>query len=78
MSYLPKTTCCRSTPRCARCPVRLALEMRAREQMDARAALIDEVFRGTVAPLPQPVADALTALAEARSAVRGEPASAVL
>ena len=70
MSRLPKTTCCRSTPRCARCPVRLALEARARGGWDPRALLVDEVFRGASRELPAPVAAALTGLAEARAVAR--------
>ena len=70
MSRLPKTTCCRSTPRCARCPVRLALEAQARERWDPRAALVHEVLRGSARELPPPVAAALAGLAQARAAAR--------
>lgn len=70
MSRLPKTTCCRSTPRCARCPARLALEAQSRERWEPRAALIDEILRGTPRELPPPVAAALAGLAEARAGAR--------
>lgn len=67
MARTPKTTCCQSTPRCARCPVRLALEARAREQRGPLAQLFDEVFHGAPAALPEPVAVQLAALAAARA-----------
>ncbi|MEX2196146.1 MAG: hypothetical protein WD844_12750 [Thermoleophilaceae bacterium] len=78
MSRLPKTNCCLSTPRCARCPVRLALEVQARETLAPRAALVDEVFRGTPAQLPPPVAEALAGLALARAEARPGPANSIV
>lgn len=78
MSRLPNTTCCRSTPRCARCPVRLALEARARQAWAPRAALVDEIFRGVPPQLPPPVSEALASLAEARAGARSEPAEALV
>ena len=78
MSHLPKSTCCKSTPRCARCPVRLALEARARERHGALAQLFDEVYHGTPAALPAPVADALDAIAAVRARAAAKPAESVV
>jgi hypothetical protein len=78
VSRLPKSTCCKSTPRCARCPVRLALEARAREQRGALAQLFDEVYYGTQATLPQPVAEALDAIAAVRARAAAKPAESLL
>ena len=78
MSRLPKSTCCKSTPRCARCPVRLALEARARERRGALAQLFDEVYYGTPATMPAPVAEALEAIAAVRARASGKPAESLV
>ena len=75
MARLPKTSCCQSTPRCARCPVRLALEARARERRSALEQLFVDIYRGGPGvELPQAVADALATI----DAARRKPAPAVL
>jgi hypothetical protein len=56
-------SCCRSTPRCAGCP---ALVLRPRRPGRGPAALFDEIYGRRSAPLPDSVAAALAALAEAR------------
>jgi hypothetical protein len=63
-----KTTCCRSMPRCATCPVVLAARARARQRAAAgRAALVEEFLIGRPPrPLPEPVQAALQTLAAAR------------
>ena len=66
MPKKPKTTCCRSSPRCRRCPVVLKAEARA----GARAAVVEEIFRGSSRPLPAAVEDALAALSLARTQPR--------
>lgn len=59
----PKKKCCRSTPRCGRCPVVLKAQARARERRDARVSLIEEIFAGTpLRPLPACVDAALAGL----------------
>jgi hypothetical protein len=78
VSHLPKSTCCKSTPRCARCPVRLALEARARESRGALAQLFDEVYYGTPAALPEPVTEALAAIAAARTRASAKPAESLV
>lgn len=72
---MPKT-CCRSCPRCADCPVLLAAATRRRAREDQVAALVDEIFCGTVAAraLPEPVTRTLEALELARRG--GVPAAA--
>lgn len=66
MARLPKS-CCRSSPRCRDCPVRVAAETGGREQRAGLAVLVEEVFRGAPRrPLPAPVADALACLALAQ------------
>lgn len=67
MVRLPKTTCCRSVPRCARCPARLALEAKAHESRGAMEQLFHEIYRGAPSMLPEPVAAQLAALAAARA-----------
>lgn len=59
----PKQTCCRSTPRCANCPV---LAARARSRSRRTASLFDEIYNPGPAALPDSVTDALIALALAR------------
>ena len=56
-------TCCRSTPRCDRCPV---LAIRARRSQAARVTLFDEIYGGRPPALPPAVTAALAALADAR------------
>jgi hypothetical protein len=78
MARTPKTTCCQSTPRCARCPVRLALEARARERRSAMERLFHEIYHGAPPPaVPEPVAEALAAIAAARPS-RRRPAQALV
>jgi hypothetical protein len=59
--------CCRSTPRCASCPVLAVRAVRRTATTGQPAALFDEIYRGRAAALPAAVADALVALALARS-----------
>ena len=75
MARLPKTSCCQSTPRCARCPVRLALEARTRERRSGMEQLFAEIYAGRPGvELPQAVADALATI----DAARRKPAPVVL
>jgi hypothetical protein len=63
-----KRTCCRSTPRCANCPVRAALAARRQPPGDEAAALLSEILaapRSRV--LPEGVASALAQLELART-----------
>jgi hypothetical protein len=63
-----KTTCCRSVPRCAGCPVVLAARTRVAQRAGARSALVEEVLAGRPPrALPPPVEAALQRLAAARS-----------
>ena len=63
---MPKS-CCRSCPRCADCPVRVAALARARANQKGVAALVDEVFAGRPPrPLPDPVTAALAAIGDLR------------
>jgi hypothetical protein len=64
-----KTTCCRSSPRCAGCPVVLAARARVVEQRaGTRAALVEEMLVGRAPrPLPAPVQSALQQLVAARA-----------
>jgi hypothetical protein len=62
-----KKKCCRSRPRCGRCPVLLVTEARARERAKSRAALAEEILRAPSQPVPESVAEALLALSRARS-----------
>jgi adenine-specific DNA glycosylase len=62
-------TCCRSSPRCADCPVVMAAvaRRRRREHEDLVASLVDEIFTGTARrALPDPVARTLDALEQTR------------
>ena len=62
-----KTSCCRSSPRCAGCPVLLASRARMQRRVGARAALVEEVLAGRPPrPLPEPVRAALERLGSAR------------
>jgi len=63
-----KTTCCRSMPRCAGCPVVLAARTRTQQQRaGARAALVEEMLVGRPPrALPEPVQAALQQLVAAR------------
>jgi len=66
----PTTSCCRSAPRCAGCPVVLAARARAaRAQGGERAVLVQEMLVGRPPrPLPRAVQSALDELAAARAA----------
>jgi hypothetical protein len=62
-----KTKCCRDTPRCASCPVRLVAAARKQKQASELAALVHEVFTGPPGPaLPACVVAALDELDAAR------------
>jgi hypothetical protein len=62
-----KTTCCRSMPRCAGCPVVLASRERTQQRAGARAALVEEMLVGRPPrALPEPVQAALQQLVAAR------------
>jgi hypothetical protein len=64
-----KKRCCRSTPRCSRCPVRAAAAARSQHEGDDPAALLAEILSGrSVRPLPRSVAAALAELELARTA----------
>jgi hypothetical protein len=63
-----KRQCCRSVPRCADCPVRIAAAARWRSASDEPAALIGEILAGQPLPrLPESVTVALETLELARS-----------
>jgi hypothetical protein len=63
-----KKRCCRSTPRCAGCPVRAAAAARVQDACDDPAALLAEMLRGRfVRELPHSVAAALADLELART-----------
>ena len=65
-----KTSCCRSSPRCAGCPVVLAAQCRRRDRAGARAALVEEMLVGRPPrALPEPVQAALERLVAARTPV---------
>lgn len=52
--------CCRSTPRCAGCPVRLLAAARNRRERSEAAALVTEILTGRAPrPLPTGIAAAL-------------------
>ena len=62
-----KAKCCRDTPRCADCPVRVAAIARTQRQSSELGALINEVFAGRMTPaVPTCVAAALDELDAAR------------
>jgi hypothetical protein len=66
-----KTSCCRSVPRCAGCPVVLAARERVAQRADHRAALVEEMLVGRPRrTLPEPVQAALERLVAARTPVR--------
>jgi hypothetical protein len=65
-----KTSCCRTTPRCAGCPVLLASHARTQQRTGARAALVEEMLVGRPRPLPEPVQAALERLGTARALAR--------
>ena len=55
--------CCRSSPRCAGCPVRALAAARKRRELTETAALVTEILTGRAArPLPPGVAAALEQL----------------
>jgi hypothetical protein len=63
-----KNRCCRSTPRCASCPVRAAVTARTHPCGDEAAALLSEIFAAPRArALPESVASALAQLELART-----------
>jgi len=57
-----KKKCCRSSPRCGRCPVLLKAQARGQERRNDRAALVEEILAGRPHPLPVCVEAALTGL----------------
>jgi hypothetical protein len=60
--------CCRSTPRCASCPVRVAAAARKQRSGYEAAALLSEIIATPrTRALPQSVASALAELALART-----------
>jgi hypothetical protein len=64
-----KSKCCRSTPRCAGCPVLATAAARRTETQSLTAALIADVFAGRDArPLPATVLHALEQLDAAYAA----------
>jgi adenine-specific DNA glycosylase len=63
-----KKRCCRSTPRCARCPVRAAAAARKEASGHEAAALVSEILASArMRTLPQSVATALAQLEFART-----------
>jgi hypothetical protein len=63
-----KSRCCRSTPRCATCPVRAAAVARTPAEGHEPAAVLAEMLRGSRArTLPQSVTAALADLERART-----------
>lgn len=72
-----KTKCCRDTPRCGSCPVRLVAAARAQRQASELGALFGDVFGGrTTQALPTCVASALDELEAARRFGRSSLAEA--
>jgi hypothetical protein len=64
--------CCRSTPRCHRCPVLVKARARpGRGEADIRdaASLVAEILVGRPRALPQPVSDVLLAFSQSRTEV---------
>lgn len=61
-----KKTCCRSMPRCARCPVLAVRRARAAPRSGTLASVFAEIYSGQPRPLPASVTEALAALALAR------------
>jgi len=62
MAVATKKKCCRTTPRCRRCPVLVKAQARAPERRAGRGALIEEILVGRPRPLPACVEAALTGL----------------
>lgn len=61
--------CCRSTPRCAACPVRAIAAVRKQRELGEPAALVAEILAGGApGSLPASVAAALASLELARTA----------
>ena len=59
----PARTCCRATPRCRDCPVRLAALRRRRPGEPTAASLVEEILRGTgPRQMPASVVQALAVL----------------
>ena len=59
----PKRTCCRATPRCRDCPVRLAALQRRAPGEPTAASLVEEILRGTgPRQMPASVVQALAVL----------------
>jgi hypothetical protein len=72
-----KSRCCRSTPRCAGCPVLARAAARRVTTHSLTAALITEVFVGRQPPpLPAAVLDALERLDAARTGPTGDESQA--
>lgn len=62
------TSCCRSLPRCASCPVRMAEAGRRRRRVEGVATVIDDVLIGRRGrALPPSVVEALAELRAARA-----------
>jgi hypothetical protein len=61
--------CCRSTPLCQRCPLRLSADAPAHDQRERPARLVEEILHGDARPLPDSVTDALLSLALARQRI---------
>jgi hypothetical protein len=62
-----KSRCCRSSPRCAGCPVRVAAATRRDRRLTESAALVAEILGGRPAtPLPAGVVEALERFRRAR------------
>ena len=60
---LQNLKCCRSCPRCADCPVRMAAARRAVVRRDQTRSLVEEILCGPpVRELPEPVIAALAGL----------------
>jgi hypothetical protein len=60
--------CCRSSPRCATCPVLVAAAVRKQRQLGEPAALVAEILSGRAErPLPAGIAAALASLELART-----------
>jgi adenine-specific DNA glycosylase len=66
-----KKKCCRSKPRCKRCPVRARLEADLHER-SAPLGIVGEILGGSHSTVPACVTDALLGLSVARGAYLAE------
>jgi hypothetical protein len=67
--------CCRSSPRCAGCPVRALAAARKHRELSETAVLVTEILAGRGArPLPPSIAAALERLRAAAPNRRGQAA----